>query len=435
MVIYDPQEFGGMEELAASVSINLSQLNHPASVLSFTWIPPENQYVRRLQKHGVPYIQIPKWLSYPASHWPTKEWILRWVMVILTPFIFILAGNLMIWRRHSWEVSYKKSFNWLRGRVFSRIIAPDRRKSLGRWLLDWWRFWWRPEILHIHSFQSATSNLLFVLDWAQARRIPVVYHEHQTPNGRLVLWEDFRREINKSAVVIAVSRRSAQALKSLCEVTCPIQVINPLLRDPDLARINLASTSISRKRDEITLTAIARLDEVKGLEYLLEAIAQVVEQHPTTRLRVYGDGPLRPQLLDRARQLGLDGEKIFLGAFKHREKLAAIMAHTDIFVLSSLNEGQPLSLIEAMAYGVPIVATTVGGIPELITDGVNGLLCAPKDPHCLAQKISTLIEDQDLRVQLGHAARQSFEHGQFTPEAITQQFISIYRQVIRQYQG
>ncbi len=432
MVIYDPQEFGGMEELAASVSITLCQQNHRASLLSFTWVPPENQYVHRLREHGVPYVQIPKILSYLASHWATKEWILRRVMVLLTPFVFILALNQIIWRRSSWKVSYEKSFNWLRGRILSRLIAPDRRKSIGRWLLEWWHFWWRPEILHIHSFQSSTSDLLFVLDWARARRIPVVYHEHQTPEGCLELWEDFRREINKSAVVLAVSQKSAQALMSLCGVTRPIQVVNPLLQDPARAITYFMPAPIAGREREISITAIARLDEVKGLEYLLEAIAQVVKKHPEIRLRVYGDGPLRQQLIIRSRQLGLEGETIFAGVFKRREELVTIMAHTDIFVISSLNEGQPVSLIEAMAYGVPIVSTAVGGIPELITDGVNGLLCVPKDPHCLAEKIFTLIEDQDLRVRLGIAARRSFEQGQFTPEAITRQFISIYRQVVDQ---
>jgi glycosyltransferase involved in cell wall biosynthesis len=269
------------------------------------------------------------------------------------------------------------------------------------------------------------------LDWAFFRGLPVVYHEHQTPDGRLELWEDFCREINKAAQVIAVSHKSAQALRSACGVNRPIRVVNPLFEDPFRQGIQITRARTAN-HDQITITAIARLDEVKGLEYLLEAVAMVANVYPSLQLKIYGDGPLRQQLLDRSAQLGLDGKKIFAGVFNTRKELAAIMAQTDIFTISSLNEGQPVSLVEAMAYEVPIVATTVGGIPELIVDGVNGLLCAPKDSSCLAQKLCTLIEDQELRMRLGIAARQSFERGQFTPEAITRQLVSIYQQVLRQ---
>ena len=99
---------------------------------------------------------------------------------------------------------------------------------------------------------------------------------------------------------------------------------------------------------------------------------------------------------------------IFVGAFTSREELSRIMAGTDIFLMSSILEGQPLGVVEAMAYGCPIVTTAVGGIPELIQDGVNGLLCPPEDPQCLAEKIKLMLDDDPaLRQRLGTAARAS----------------------------
>ncbi len=121
--------------------------------------------------------------------------------------------------------------------------------------------------------------------------------------------------------------------------------------------------------------------------------------------------------------------QIFVGAFNQRQ-LPEIMAETDIFVMSSVLEGQPLALVEAMAYGCPIVATAVGGIPELIQDGVNGLLCEPQDPSCLAQKIITLIDHPDLRKKLGDAARVSYERGPFQPAAVRDHFLKIYMDVL-----
>jgi glycosyltransferase involved in cell wall biosynthesis len=122
---------------------------------------------------------------------------------------------------------------------------------------------------------------------------------------------------------------------------------------------------------------------------------------------------------------------IFKGSFKGRDELSAIMAETDIFVMSSVLEGQPLGLVEAMAYGCPIVATSVGGIPELIQDGVNGLLCPPRDPECLAGKIRALMQDPCMRSKLGEAARRSYGRGPFQPTAVSAHFVSIYQDALR----
>jgi glycosyltransferase involved in cell wall biosynthesis len=108
------------------------------------------------------------------------------------------------------------------------------------------------------------------------------------------------------------------------------------------------------------------------------------------------------------------------------------MADTDIFVMSSILEGQPLGVVEAMSYGCPIITTSVGGIPEIIQDGTNGLLCAPKDPDCLAVKTRMLIDDYDLRTKLGQAARQTYEHGDFQPKAVSIFFVSLYEKVLQQ---
>jgi glycosyltransferase involved in cell wall biosynthesis len=180
------------------------------------------------------------------------------------------------------------------------------------------------------------------------------------------------------------------------------------------------------------VTTVARLYVTKGLTYLLETIALVRRSHPATEFHVYGDGPLREELLAHAARLGLDGPAIFRGPFTNRAQLSRIMADTDVFLLSSVLEGQPLVVVEAMAYGCAILATTVGGVPELIQDGTNGLLCPPKDPHCLARKLTTLLDDPGLRARLGQAARRSYEASPFQPAAVGREFISVYEDMLRQ---
>ena len=422
MVLYDPQAFGGLEEHAVALAIGLKQRSHSVSVLSATWVPSDNQYVRRLREHHVTYAQPPKWLSYPGSHWPTKERILAKALWLLSPLTLLLGSGLFLLRRRPWGAAQRSARNFLRGLVLSRLIGPDRRPALGRLLLNWWGLRWHPDLLHVHGY---ATTLLFAIEWAHSRRLPVVYEEHQTPDSQFDWWRGFRESINKATVVVAVSEQSAQALRSLCGVTQPSVVMHRFVADP-AASGWLRDARWQPRGDQVSVTTVARLYVTKGLSFLLEAIAQVKATHPTAQFRVYGDGPLRPELLRQAEELGLDGNGIFVGPFTDRQELSRIMAQTDIFVMSSILEGQPLGLVEAMAYGCPVVATAVGGIPELIQDGVNGLLCAPKDAACLASKIRTLIDDPELRARLGRAARQSYEQGPFQPALAFDQFVSVY---------
>jgi glycosyltransferase involved in cell wall biosynthesis len=427
MVFYDMQEFGGLEEYAVTLAVGLQQQGHAVSALSAAWVPPENQYLRRLRENRVSVAQPPRWLSHPASHWPAKEKMLALGMWLLHPLVWLLGAALYLRRGISWSACLSSAQGWLRRQVMTRIIGPDRRRRLARCLLSWWRMRWRPELLHVHGY---TTNLLFAIEWAHARRVPVVYEEHQTPDAQFDWWKGFQHSINKATIVVAVSEKSATALRVVCGVTRPVVVRAPLLPDP----IGVASQGVARasgRAGPVRVATVARLYVTKGLTYLLEAAALVRQSHPDTEFTVHGEGALREELVAYARELGLDGEAIFVGAFTDRSELARIMARTDIFVMSSILEGQPLGLVEAMAYGCPIVATRVGGIPELINDGVNGLLCDPGDSTALAQRIQRLIDDPSLRRQLGHAARESYETGPFQPSSVCRHFISIYSDVLQ----
>lgn len=428
MVLYEPQEIGGLEEYTATLAIGLHQRGHQVSLLSTTWTPPENQYLHRLREHGVKIVQIPKWLSRPASHWPTKQRILAAIMWLSYPLICLLAGGLVLFRQSSWQQALTSAYGWLRGQVQCRLTGPDQRQPLARLLLQWWHWRSRPDLLHIQGY---TSTLLFVIEWAHAHQIPVVYEEHQTPDAQFDWWHGFQHTINKATTVVAVSEKSAQGLRTICGVTRPIVVRAPLLPDPIESSCG-TQVPTRNPNQPLHITTVARLYVTKGLTYLLDAIVQVQTVYPNTQFSVYGDGDQRQMLLAYAEKLGLDGQAIFVGSFTSRAELAQIMAETDIFVLSSLLEGQPLAVVEAMAYGCPIVTTAVGGIPELIEDGVNGLLCQPQDAAGLADKICTLIADPVLRRQLGYAARRAYEQSPFQPATLCEHFISIYHGALQQ---
>ena len=126
-------------------------------------------------------------------------------------------------------------------------------------------------------------------------------------------------------------------------------------------------------------------------QFHLDAMAGIAERYPAVTLTVFGDGPEREALHAHARRVGLNPDAIFKAPYTTRQDLTAIMADTDIFVMSSVLEGQPLALVEALAHGRAIVATTVGGIPELIKDGHNGMLCPPQDADALADHVRAVL--------------------------------------------
>ncbi|MFZ5884095.1 MAG: glycosyltransferase family 4 protein [Chloroflexota bacterium] len=425
MVSYDMQDFGGLEEYAVSLAVALQGQGHQVSWLSAAWVHPENQYARRLRDAGIPLVQSPAWISKPASDWETKERFLLWKMRVLGPLVLFLALGVSLLKRRPFAQARASAYNFLKGLLMDRFIGPDYRKPLARLLLHWWNLRWRPDILHIQGY---TTSLLFVIDWAHARGIPVMYEEHQTPDPQFNWWKGFEATINKADRVIAVSEKSAEGLREVCKVTRPIVVRAPLLSDPFEGKWQRGYAQPSGR--PFTVTTLARLYVTKGLTYLLDAAALVKQTHPHIRFRVYGEGELRGELLEKAERLGLNGAEIFPGAFAGREELTRIMNETDLFLLSSVLEGQPLVIVEAMAYGCPIVSTNVGGIPELITDGVNGLLCSPADPKCLAEKITRLADDPALREQLGRAARAFYESSPFEAKAAAKFFAAAYGEVL-----
>lgn len=148
---------------------------------------------------------------------------------------------------------------------------------------------------------------------------------------------------------------------------------------------------------------VGRLFPIKNHALFLEAAARIVAGEPLARFVVVGDGTLRPALEQQARKLGIADRVIFTG---WRHDLPRIYADLDVLVVSSDNEGTPVAAIEAMAAGCPVVATRVGGLPDLITDDETGLLVPPRDAAQLATAVLRLLQNPEVATRLGAAAQQ-----------------------------
>lgn len=170
------------------------------------------------------------------------------------------------------------------------------------------------------------------------------------------------------------------------------------------------------------VTAVGRLERPKGYEYLLRAAQEVLRSHVDTRFLIVGDGSLRYQLEQTVRSMGIDSKVQFMG---YREDVPLILSVSDVSVISSVREGFSIALIEHMAMAKPIVATDVGGNREAISDGVNGIIVPPADPHALAEGIERVFEDRDLAYRIGCEARRVYEQ-KFTQEKMIQHYESLY---------
>ncbi|MEB3358505.1 MAG: glycosyltransferase [Synechococcales bacterium] len=165
---------------------------------------------------------------------------------------------------------------------------------------------------------------------------------------------------------------------------------------------------VNHRAGQQRLLYVGRLAAAKGLPVLLESLARLAPRFPELRLTVVGDGGDRPALEQLAQQLHLTDMVDFVG-YQSQTTVRQYLQHTDVFVLPSFAEGVPVSLMEAMAAGVPVVTTQIAGISELVTDGVSGYLVPPGDGEALTERIERLIQDPELRSQFGQAGRAMVE--------------------------
>lgn len=170
-----------------------------------------------------------------------------------------------------------------------------------------------------------------------------------------------------------------------------------------------------------------RLEPVKGPEFLIEAAKYIILKYPNTHFLFSGDGHLKQNLEERASELGIEKNIIFLN---WRDDVAKIISIYDVFVLPSLNEGMGRVLVEAMALGKPIVASNIGGIPDLVSHGKNGFLVPPKDPRELANCIQILIEDEEKKAKMGKAGKEIVEN--FTKEKMVEKIAELYKELMIQ---
>jgi glycosyltransferase involved in cell wall biosynthesis len=286
----------------------------------------------------------------------------------------------------------------------------------------------RIDVIHCHQYSPFVYGRIATY-WN--RRLKLVYTEHGRLSDAPPSWK--RRLVNpvlalSSGAIVAVSDELRQYMIEARFPAGSVEVIRNGIEVgalPSAADRRKARQALRIDDDVFVVASVARLDPVKDFGTLLDAFSSVRRHVPRARLLIVGDGPERGRIAARASSPDLAGAVQLVG---FRSDVRAILAAADVYVNSSISEGISITILEAMATGVPVVATAVGGTPEILASG-TGVLVASRDPQRLASAILSLASDSHRRRGLAAAARLRLETS-FTIDRMVEDYARTYRRLI-----
>lgn len=388
----------GADEILVSYAISLHNAGHDVDVVLF-YKPAENdRYNRRLRNAGVPVVTI--------INRSIAFTILRSLRGLLSGFllIFLLVPRTEKGLRKIWQVLIE---------VISRFHYKNCRDYFAHSHYD---------VLHVFTPDTGAT---LIIRAGKETGIPVLYHEMGTPHYLPPLDPHYKRlekVLPLCSEVAALSPTLAQQWSERFPFLPAISVL-PLLTDDAYvlkmpARLSTNGTIFG---------FAARIERGKGPFVLADALAQLRQSRDDVLVRLAGTGPAVQDMKARVRELRLNGSWEFVGSYDGAVGCSAFMRTLDVFVLPSFAEGTSKSVIEAMAHGLPIITTSVGGLPDLLTPDA-GILVPPGNSDALARAMQRLASDPALRERMGQAARERYLK-LFAPDAVLSMLVDTYGRV------
>lgn len=322
---------------------------------------------------------------------------------------------------------------WLQDRSESRgirtFIIPTHGMTDWRWAIQFKRLLRQEQVdlIHAHEFDANVQGT-FV---AALTGLPLV----ATVHGKNYFWERLRRRlayrwVSRRATMVAVSENLKQFIVEQVGVSpSRVKVLYngvDMLPQCDRTEVEACRKELGLPESHQIVGVVGNLYPVKGHQYLIEGIPSVLAKCPNTSFVFAGRGQLETELKAHVDRLGVGGKVFFLGL---RQDIPRILAMLDVFVLPSLSEGLSMAILEAMIAGKPVVATQVGGNPELILDGETGFLVPSRDSQALAARLVTLLTDKQQAALFAERGKRRAE-GQFSLRTMVSSYQSLYEECL-----
>jgi glycosyltransferase involved in cell wall biosynthesis len=283
----------------------------------------------------------------------------------------------------------------------------------------------RPSLVHSHRYKE---NILTYLATRGNSKVSIVATQHGLPeeSGKKAgLKTRLVRGMNSLILSrcfdqwVAVSRDMRHALEDNGIDTRRLQVIHNGIELPPCS-------NRPRPANGLAIGSCGRLFPVKNFGLFLETAARVVQRAADIHFELAGDGPQMESLRRQCSRHALDGKVILHG---HRDDISDFYDGLDVYMSTSIHEGIPMSVLEAMGHGLPVVAPEVGGFPEIVDHGVDGLLIPEHDPDLFAQACLTIRDNPDVLRQMSTSARQKVESA-FSVQSMTSNYYGLYQDLV-----
>jgi glycosyltransferase involved in cell wall biosynthesis len=302
-----------------------------------------------------------------------------------------------------------------------------------RWLWRAWRYVGRMDLASYDVCHAIFGFPSGMVSYLKRSRLPYIVSLRGSDvpgfNDRfnaqyIVLKPIFRRIWRNAARVVT----NSDGLRDLALQTAEL----PIDMIPNGVDTRTFTPGQPFEQDALRLICVSRLIGRKCVDYLIRAMPDIIRERPGARLMIYGEGNIRQQLVDLARELDLEERVVFVGRVP-REELPECYRAADIFVLPSKNEGMSNAMLEAVASGLPVVGTSVGGNDVLVRDGENGVLVPPEDTAALADAVLRISKDPEAARQMGRRSREIAE--EMTWRNVADAYVDLYRASAKRENG
>lgn len=387
----------GADETLVTYATQLLREGHSPSVLLMYPHARRDPYIARLERAGVPVSSI-------AS--PSMRIVLKTGRKLAS----LATGIVKCWS------SSQRLIRQNAHRIVSDISDG--------YSLPCYDYFGRSEADVVHVM-TPDLNAMVMIRASHAAGVPVLYQElgiPYHPPGYESYYDHFSTVLPLCSEVAALSPRLVEICRSIPHFPDSVSII-PITSE-DLSN---GHTFQRRPSSHVTFGFAARIETLKGPHHLIEAFAIAVQRTTNLRLKIAGAGSQKRKIAARASDLSIRQYCDFTGTYFTSEQRSAFMRSLDVLVLPSLTEGTPNSIIEAMAHGLPVVASAVGGIPDMVTEE-TGLLVPPGETDALAEALIRLASDPALRLRMGRAARARYEKF-WSPQAVMPVLLQTYERI------